>query len=91
MVTGVYFGLPYSTLIALQGQFVACVNQIVTVGTSYTVGNRSYTLADLKDVNQSLLEINAAILKATGRRRKNVVAVQSFRAPVNPVQSYGGY
>jgi hypothetical protein len=87
-VSGVYFNLPLPTLYALQTQFVAAIAQLTTVGQSYTIGNRSYSLIDIKDINQSLLEINAAILKATGRRRKNVVAVQAYRDPVNPVNSY---
>lgn len=87
-VLGTYFNLPPSTLIALQVQFVTAIGQITTVGKAYTVGNRSYTLVDLADINQSLLEVNAAILKATGRRRKNVVAVQAYRDPVNPVNQF---
>lgn len=85
MVLGVYFGLPLPTLYALQAQYVTCVAQIATVGTSYTIGNRSYSLADMKDINQSLLELGAAIRKATGNRRKNVVSVMAYRDPVNPV------
>ncbi len=88
MVTGAYFGLPLATLQALQTQFVTALAQVATVGKSYTVGARSYTLADISELNQSLLEIQAAILKATGRRRKNVVAVQAYRDPVNPVAQW---
>ncbi len=87
-VQGSYFGLPLPTLQALQAQFIAAIGQITTVGKAYTVGNRSYTLVDLADINQSLLEVNAAILKATGNRRKNVVSVMAYRDRVNPVNSW---
>lgn len=87
-VQGSYFGLPLTTLRALQDQFVACIGQITTVGKSYTIGNRSYTLLDLNEINQSLLEVNAALLKATGRRKKSVLAVMTYRSPANPGGPY---
>lgn len=87
-VSGAFFGLPLPTLQALQAQFVTAAAQVATVGKAYTVGARSYTLDDMADIRQTLLELNAAILKATGRRRKNVVAVQAYRDPVNPVAQW---
>ena len=87
-VQGSFFGLPLSTLQALQSQYVTAVAQLSTIGKSYTVGNRSYSLADLPEMRQTLLELGAAIRKATGCRRKNVVAVQAYRDPVNPVANW---
>lgn len=87
-VSGTFFGLPLPVLLDLQTKYIACVAQIATVGVSYTVGNRSYSLANMAEARQMLLELGAAIRKATGNRRKNVVAVQAYRDPVNPVASW---
>lgn len=87
-VQGAFFGLPLASLLALQTQYVNAAAEVSTVGKSYTVGNRSYTLDDMTDIRQTLLELGAAIRKATGNRRKNVVAVQAYRDPVNPNQWY---
>jgi sorbitol-specific phosphotransferase system component IIA len=87
-IQGIYFQLPLATLYSLQNTYATCLSQITTVGSSYTIGNRTYTLADMGEVNQSLQEIGIAILRAQGRRPKTVQAVQCYRAPVNPAQGY---
>lgn len=87
-VSGAFFGLPLPALIELQKSFAQAASQVATVGKAYTVGNRSYTLDDMADIRQTLLELGAAIRKATGNRRKNVVAVQAYRDPVNPVANW---
>lgn len=78
-ITGVYFNLSYDQLIALQMQYLICLKDIAVIGKSYTVGQRSYSLADAGEVNQILLEIQAAINHVRGRRIRRAFPNLRFR------------
>ena len=82
-VSSAFFNLPIGTLQALQTQYAQCAFEIATVGKNYTVGNRSYSLADLPEVQQVLANLNAAISKYNGNRRKTVLGNLRYRFPAS--------
>lgn len=84
--TSAFYGLPIGTLQTLQSQYVDCISAIATVGKAYTVGNRSYTLADASEVRQILSDLNAAISKYNGQRRKTVLPNLRYRFPSSATQ-----
>lgn len=70
-----YVGLPLSTLQNLQMQLIATISGgILPIGQSYTIGERSFTLASLAEVNNTLAEVNYAIRLATGVGKSRVIA-----------------
>lgn len=65
-------GLPVDILNNLRDEYVKCLAQIAVVGQSYSIGERHFTNADLNQVRQTLMEVQAAINFATGKRNTRV-------------------
>ena len=63
---GYFFGLPAATLSTLLTQYTNCLTAIAVAGQSYTVSGRQFTRANLAEVGQMIMELNAALSRANG-------------------------
>ena len=72
-LTKCYVGLPLTTLQSLQAQLLNLLSQgNLAIGKQYTIGERSYTLESMADINASLLEVAYAIRFASGQSRNRI-------------------
>lgn len=67
-VSGIFFGLPYTTLQTLMASYVQALTDIATVGQSHAITGRSYTFANLAEINHTIQELQAAINQSNGTR-----------------------
>lgn len=73
-VQGLYFGLPAATLSTLLAQYTACLTAIAVAGQTYSISGRQFTRANLAEVGQQIMELNAALTYANGTRTTQVYA-----------------
>lgn len=69
-----FYGLPVATLEELRDEYVAAIKAVATNGVSYSIGGRSLSRANLTEMRNTLGDITAAIDRASGRRRRTVLA-----------------
>lgn len=69
---GQFFGLPAATLQTLLAQYTAALSAVATRGQSYIIDGRSLSSADLGQIRQTIMEIQAAINQAAGTRRTSL-------------------
>jgi len=65
-----FFGLPVATLEELRDEYVAAIKAIATNGMSYSIGGRSLSRANLTEMKTTLGDIQAALDRASNRRRR---------------------
>lgn len=65
-ITGVFYGLDSATLATLKEAYVNAIVAVATAGQSYSISGRSFTRADLRELNETLAEIIAAQNYANG-------------------------
>lgn len=73
-VTNDFFYLDSATLAELLTAYTACLKAIATTGGSYTIGGRSFTRANLRDVSSIIASIKAAQRFQSGTRITTVHA-----------------
>jgi hypothetical protein len=69
-----FFGLPVATLEELRDDYVAAIKAVATNGVSYSIGGRSLSRANLTEMRTTLGDILAALSRASGTRRRTVLA-----------------
>lgn len=65
-ITGIFYGLDAATLATLKTAYTNAIVAVATAGQSYSISGRSFTRANLPELNQSLAEIVAAQNYAAG-------------------------
>lgn len=68
IVRGQFFGLPLATLNSLMASYTQALTDIANVGQSHAVTGRSFTLANIAEIRQTIQELQAAINQANGVR-----------------------
>lgn len=68
VISGQFFGLPTVTLQALMVAYTQALTDIATAGQSHAVTGRSFTMANIAEVRQTIAEIQAALNQAGGTR-----------------------
>jgi len=84
MASGAFVGLPLATLTSLRDKYVTCLEAIAVAGASYSIAGRSFSRANLKEVTDTIAELNLAIRKASGTQ------VYHTYAAFGPVRTMGG-
>lgn len=74
---GVFRFLPIATLQTMQVEWTACLSAIATAHQSYSIAGRSFTRANLKEVQGVLEEILWAIELKSGRIQQVVYSDMS--------------
>lgn len=69
-----FFGLPVATLEELRDEYVAAIKAVATNGVSYSIGGRSLSRANLTEMRNTLGDIQSALLRASGSRRRTLYA-----------------
>ena len=69
-----FFGLPVATLEELRDEYVAAIKAVATNGVSYSIGGRSLSRANLTEMRNTLGDIQAALTRASGSRRRALYA-----------------
>jgi len=69
-----FFGLPVATLEELRDEYVAAIKAVATNGTSYSIGGRSLSRANLTEMRNTLGDIMAALDRSSNRRRRTLYA-----------------
>ena len=69
-----FFGLPVETLQELRTEYIAAIKAIATNGVSYSIGGRSLSRANLTEMRNTLGDIQAALDRASGNRRRTLYA-----------------
>lgn len=65
-VRGIFYGLDSSTLATLKEAYTNAIVAVATAGQSYSISGRSFTRANLAELNETLAEILAAQARAAG-------------------------
>lgn len=73
-VSGQFFGLPYNTLTQLMASYTQALTDIATAGQSHAVTGRSFTLANIAEIRQTIQELQAAINWTNGTRVRRTLA-----------------
>ena len=73
-IQGYFFGLDAATLATMLTEWQACLSGIAVAGQSYTISGRQFNRANLAEVAQMVMEINAAIAYINGTRTTQVYA-----------------
>jgi len=60
MPAGTFIHLDAATLATMKTEWLACLSAIATAHQSYTIGNRTFTRANLKEVSEMVGEITYA-------------------------------
>lgn len=68
VISGQFFGLPPATLNALMASYTQALTDIATAGQSHAVTGRSFTMANIAEVRNTIAELQAAINRANGTR-----------------------
>lgn len=74
IVRGQFFGLPYATLTLLMTQYQQVLTDIAVAGQSHAITGRTFTQANIKDVNDTIQELQAAINRSNGTRVRRTFA-----------------
>jgi hypothetical protein len=69
-----FFGLPVATLEELRDEYVAAIKAVAVNGVSYSIGGRSLSRANLTEMRNTLGDVMTALDRASGRRRRTVLA-----------------
>ena len=69
-----FYGLPVGTLEELRDEYVAAIKAVATNGVSYSIGGRSLSRANLTEMRNTLGDIQAALTRASGTRRRTLHA-----------------
>lgn len=69
-----FFGLPTATLEELRDEYVAAIKAVAINGVSYSIGGRSLSRANLTEMRNTLGDVMTALSRATGTRRRTVLA-----------------
>lgn len=76
-MTGAFVGLDAATLATMRTEWLACLTAIATAHQAYQIGGRNFTRANLKEVRDTLGEINYAYSILTGTRLTETYADMS--------------
>ena len=69
-----FYGLPVATLEELRDEYVAAIKAVATNGVSYSIGGRSLSRANLTEMRNTLGDVQAALARASGSRRRTLHA-----------------
>jgi hypothetical protein len=69
-----FVNLDLATVQELKSKFVECLAAIAVAGQSYTISGRTYTRANLNDVNKTVAELAAAEQFLSGKLRRRTYA-----------------
>jgi hypothetical protein len=69
-----FYGLPVATLEELRDEYVAAIRAVAINGVSYSIGGRSLSRANLTEMRNTLGDVQAALDRASGRRRRTLYA-----------------
>jgi hypothetical protein len=69
-----FFGLEVATLEELRDEYVAAIKAVAVNGVSYSIGGRSLSRANLTEMRNTLGDVLMALDRASGRRRRTVLA-----------------
>ena len=75
MAGNAFIGLPIGTLLTLQSTYIDCLTALAS-NQSYSLNGRSLTRASLRDVQETLSNINAAV--ALGQGTSSTTTFVSF-------------
>jgi hypothetical protein len=67
-VSNFWSTLPAATLAKFEAQYTQAISDVLTAGQSHAVSGRSFTLAHLEQLENTLAEIQAAINTQNGTR-----------------------
>jgi len=65
-VQGVYFGLPLATVQNIRTEALNAIEAILKTGSSYSIGGRQLTRANLSELQNTVAETTAAIQRLSG-------------------------
>jgi len=65
-VQGVYFGLPLATVQDIRTNALDAIEAILKTGSSYSIGGRQLTRANLSELQNTVMEATAAIQRLAG-------------------------
>ena len=69
-----FIGIPLDQLLQLRDTYLLCLTEIAIAGSSSTVGNRSFTHANLPEVRSTIFALNKAIKLAQNLSTRRSVA-----------------
>jgi len=69
-----FYGLPVATLEELRDEYVAAIRAVAINGVSYSIGGRTLSRANLGEMRNTLGDVQAALDRASGRRRRTTYA-----------------
>jgi len=69
-VQGVYYGLPLATVTQIRTETLTAIEAILKTGSSYSIGGRSLTRANLQELQNTVMECTAAINRLSGSRAR---------------------
>jgi hypothetical protein len=69
-----FYGLPVATLEELRDEYVAAIKAVAVNGVSYSIGGRSLSRANLTEMRNTLGDVQAALDRTSGRRRRTLHA-----------------
>ena len=73
----VFFGMPASQLQPLLTDAMNCLTGVLAAGQAYSIGGRQFTRANIAELRNTIMELNAAIAAANGTRTTVTVADQN--------------
>lgn len=65
-VQGFFFGLDSGTITAIRNDALASITAILKTGSSYSIGGRQLTRANLKELEETVLEATSALNRLAG-------------------------
>jgi hypothetical protein len=65
-VQGVFFGLDSATITSIRTDAIAAVEAILKTGSSYSIGGRQLTRANLAELQMTILEATSALNRIAG-------------------------
>ena len=69
-VQGVFYGLDLATVTQIRNEAVSAIEAILKTGSSYSIGGRQLTRANLADLQNTVMEATAAINRIGGSRTR---------------------
>lgn len=73
MLTGCFLGLDSATLSTLKTNYLNAITAVAVAGQSYAIGGRSFTRANLAELQKALKEIQFAQSAAAGTAVRRTV------------------
>lgn len=74
VVSNQFAGLPYPVLQSLMTAYQQALTDIATAGQSHAVTGRTFTLANIAEVRQTIAELQAAMNASNGVRVRRTLA-----------------